>query len=117
MSSMDSRHENSRIWRKKDEDKDYRRSRILLRLFLRLRLIVLALLLELTTLTLRTPRYAVIPTEEDEWVVDDTLGLSVKYPIEFSICLLWSLGIDHAETIHHTMDMCIDSDIWHIIEY
>lgn len=117
MSSMDSRHESSQIWCKKDEDKDYRRSRILLRLFLRLLLIVLALLLELAALTLRFSRYAVIPTEEDEWMMDDSLRLSIEYEVERPISLLWGVGIHDTETVHHAMDMCIDSDVWHIIEY
>ena len=49
--------------------------------------------------------------------MDDSLRLRIEYEIERPICLLWSLGIDHAETIHHAMDMCIDSDVWHIIEH
>jgi hypothetical protein len=59
----------------------------------------------------------VIPTEEDEWMMDDSFGLSIEYFIEFFIGLFWSLGIDDSETIHHSMDMCINSDVWHIIEH
>ena len=48
--------------------------------------------------------------------MDDSLRLCIEYPIEFPICLLWSVGIDDSESIHHTVDMRIDADIGHIIE-
>ena len=57
-----------------------------------------------------------IPTEEDEWMMDDTLGLNIEYSIEFPIRLSWSVGIDDSESVHYAVDMCIDADIWHIIE-
>ena len=47
----------------------------------------------------------------------DSLGLNVECEIESLISLIRSLGIHDTETIHHAMDMCIDSDIWHIIEH
>lgn len=57
-----------------------------------------------------------ISTEEDEWVVDDTLGLRIEHEIESLICLLWGFGIHDTETVHHAVDMRIDTDVWHIIE-
>jgi hypothetical protein len=59
----------------------------------------------------------VIPTEEDEWMMDHSLRLRIEHEIESPISLLWSLGIHYTETVHHTMDVCIDTDIRHIIEY
>jgi hypothetical protein len=50
-------------------------------------------------------------------MMDDALGLGIEYEIESPISLFWSLGIHDSESIHHTVDMCIDSDIWHIIEH
>ena len=48
--------------------------------------------------------------------MDHSLRLRIEYPIEFPICLLWSVGIDDSESVHHAVDMGIDSDIWHIVE-
>jgi hypothetical protein len=50
-------------------------------------------------------------------MMDDTLGRSIENEVERLISLFWCIGIDHAETIHHSMDMCINSDVWHIIEH
>ncbi len=58
-----------------------------------------------------------IPTEEDEWMMDDSLRLRIEHEIESPISLFWSLGIHDSESIHHTVDMGIDSDVGHIIEH
>ena len=49
--------------------------------------------------------------------MDDSLRLSIEYEVERPISLLWGVGIHDTETVHHAMDMCIDSDVWHIIEH
>ena len=77
---------------------------------------VFTLFLEFTGLTLWLACYAVIPTEENYGMVDNSFCLDVEYLIEFFVCLLWGFGIDNSEAVHHTVDMCIHSDVWHIIE-
>lgn len=57
-----------------------------------------------------------IATEEDEWMMDYTFCLSIEYLIQFSVCLFGSFCIHDTESIHHAVNMCIDSDIGHIIE-
>lgn len=57
-----------------------------------------------------------ISAEEDEWMMDDPLRRSIEHEIESPVSLFWCLGIDDAEAIHHSMDMRIDTDIWHIVE-
>jgi cellobiose-specific phosphotransferase system component IIC len=49
-------------------------------------------------------------------MMDDSLRLRIEYEIESLVSLFWSLGIHDTETVHHAMDMCIDSDIGHVVE-
>lgn len=35
---------------------------------------------------------------------------------ELFICLFWSSGFHNTHTIHHTMDMRVDTDKGHIVE-
>ncbi len=58
-----------------------------------------------------------ISSEEYEWMMKYLFGSSIKYAIYLPICLFGSFCIYDTETIHHTMYMRIDSDIWHIVEY
>lgn len=40
-----------------------------------------------------------------------------KNAIDRPIGLIRLFRMDYSDTVHDTMDMCINSDIWHIIEY
>ena len=35
---------------------------------------------------------------------------------EFFVCLFWCFGFHDSHTIHHTMNVCIDTDKGHIVE-
>lgn len=48
--------------------------------------------------------------------MDDTLRLGVENLIEFFVGLFGSFCVYDSKTVHHSVDMCIDPDIGHIIE-
>jgi hypothetical protein len=82
-----------------------------------MRLIIGAFFLYRTGITLRLSSGAVVSSEEDKWMMQYSFFLFTKYLFDHSIGLIWSFCIHDTDTIHHSMDVSIDSDIGHIIEY
>jgi len=78
--------------------------------------VVFAIICDRTCRALWLACYAVISSEEDNRMMDDSFSFSIEYFIKFFVCLFGCLGVYSSETIHHAVDMCIDSDIWHIVE-
>ncbi len=57
-----------------------------------------------------------VPTKEDKRMVSGQFLLICQFFFDTYICFLWSFCFDHTNSIHHSMHMCIDSDIRRIIQ-
>ena len=66
--------------------------------------------------TFRFSRDTSIATKKDAWMMKYSLLTPSENAIDCSISLFRPLGGDDPNTIHHTVDMSIDSNIRHIIE-
>lgn len=58
-----------------------------------------------------------ISSEKDERVMEYLFFCYRKNTIDFFISLFRHFGLYYTDTIHNSVDMRIDSDIGHIIEY
>lgn len=58
-----------------------------------------------------------VPSKKHEWMVDLFLELGIKEDIKFFVGLFRGIGFYDANSITHSMNVCIHTDIGHIIEY